>query len=190
MAILLFHVVFIPRLSINPQIYVRSATWSLLSTNPPPISFQENVRFICEELRDPKFSEYHIFFSNIVQPNQERKRWIEDIAAADEDGLVRQMQEYYGDYYAVGEDLLSLNLATSVSFNRPARHPITERTVEGDTKSDPNPMPDPDPNLILGVISMLLSMKKRPVIRYLSSSTKCVHLAKELSERIKNEVHI
>jgi len=58
---------------------------------------QENIRHLCEELRDPKFRTYHLFFSNIVQPRQERKRWIEDLAAADEDCLVRQVQELYGD---------------------------------------------------------------------------------------------
>lgn len=129
---------------------------------------EENVRLLCEELRDPKFSEYHVFFSNVVQPNQERKRWIEDIAAADEDHLVKQMQELYGDYYAVHDHLCTLNIPSAVPFNRPARHPIVERTVDG-------------------VISILLSMKQNPTIRYLSSSPKCVQLAKLLSARIADE---
>ena len=63
---------------------------------------------------------------------------------------------------------MSLNLPTSVPFNRATRHPVIDRTVDG-------------------VISMLLSLKKRPVIRYLSSSSKCVHLAKEVASRIENE---
>jgi len=38
-----------------------------------------------------------------------------------------------------------------------------------------------------GVTSLLLSMKKLPVIRYLASSTKCIRLAREVAERVNTE---
>ena len=78
------------------------------------------------------------------------------------------MQELYGDYYAVHDHLCTLNVPTAVPFNRPARHPVIDRTVDG-------------------VVSMLLSLKQNPTIRYLATSPKCVQLAKLVAGRVKEE---
>ena len=82
---------------------------------------EENVRLICRELREPVFAEYHIckpcchvclpshcdcaVFSNIVQPDSERKKWIEELAAADVNFCVSAVQELYADFYSIQNDL-------------------------------------------------------------------------------------
>jgi len=129
---------------------------------------EENVRHLCDELRNPKFSAYHLFFSNIVQPNQERKRWIEEIASADESGLVQQVFEVYGDYFAVNDQTFTLNCPFSAPLGATAAHPVVDRVVDG-------------------IVSLLLSLKKLPVIKYLSTSAKAVRIAKEVGGRIQQE---
>ena len=56
------------------------------------------------QVADPRFSEYHLFFSNIV-PNY----FLQQLADADEHEVIRQVQEFYGDFMAINEDLFTIN---------------------------------------------------------------------------------
>ena len=60
----------------------------------------DNIRLLVSQLKEPKFLEYHIFFTNIVSQELLRR-----IADADHLAVVKQVQEFYGDYYAIGNDL-------------------------------------------------------------------------------------
>eukprot|EP00656_Telonema_subtile_P004761 TRINITY_DN12171_c0_g1_i2.p1 TRINITY_DN12171_c0_g1~~TRINITY_DN12171_c0_g1_i2.p1 ORF type:complete len:526 (-),score=138.87 TRINITY_DN12171_c0_g1_i2:205-1782(-) len=129
---------------------------------------EENVRLLCRELREPTFLEYHIFFSNIVQPDQERKRWLEDLAAADTKSLVRSLQEHFCDFYAVQDELFSLNVRHASSLLHRMDEPLAERAVAG-------------------LCSVLLAFKRHPTIRHCAKSKGCRRLAQGVVERMERE---
>ena len=66
----------------------------------------DNVRLLQEEFKDPKYGEYHIFFTNHAPGMGE---YIKRLALADEFELVRNIGEYYSDFVAVSPELFSLN---------------------------------------------------------------------------------
>lgn len=70
---------------------------------------------------------------------------------ADEYELVKQVQEYYGDYIAVNEDVFTLNLSNSLQLTSHKTAPDTSLFAQS----------------VQGVLSLLLSMKAEPSqIRY------------------------
>lgn len=80
---------------------------------------------------------------------------------------MREVKEIYADYLPVNPNLFSLNIPTclqSLNWNQEA----LERSVQG-------------------VISVLLSFKFRPAIRYKSSSSTAQTLAKKVHETINKE---
>jgi vacuolar protein sorting-associated protein 45 len=103
---------------------------------------EANVTLLIKELKEPRFSEYHIFFSNIV-PEELLNR----LARGDEHEVVRQVQEYYSEFLAINEDFFHLGLENSLVLG-----PGMERNTQG-------------------ILSVLLAMKRRPSqIRYQSAS--------------------
>ena len=66
--------------------------------------------------------------------------------------MVRQVQEFYGDYHCVNEDLFTLNLQGSLglSHGRAALTPMEEHSFNRTCQ---------------GIIACLLSLKVRPHIR-------------------------
>ncbi|XP_043464337.1 vacuolar protein sorting-associated protein 45 [Leptopilina heterotoma] len=117
---------------------------------------KENVALLCNELRNPKYGVYYIYFSNIIA-----KADIKLLAESDEQEVVREVHEYYADYLAVSPHLFSLGInacCQGLTWNPGNLH----RTVQG-------------------ITAVLLSLKKCPYIRYQNSS----EMAKRLSEKIR-----
>jgi len=50
-----------------------------------------NVQFLCDELKKPHYCRYHIVWNNLIQ--DKNKPMINEIARADEYGLVASMKE-------------------------------------------------------------------------------------------------
>merc|ERR1719181_242565 len=73
----------------------------------------ENVRLLQEEFKEPKYGEYHLFFSNTT-----RDAMIQQLAEADEHEVVQQVQEYYADFLAINSDLASLSIPSTVALAR------------------------------------------------------------------------
>lgn len=117
---------------------------------------KENVELLVQELRKPKYSVYFIFFSNVISKSE-----IKALAEADEQEVVAEVQEFYGDFIAVNPHLFSLNLV-GVSRGRSWEPSMLQRCTQGLT-------------------AVLLSLKKCPMIRYQLSS----ELAKRLAESVK-----
>ncbi|KAF7266093.1 vacuolar protein sorting 45 [Rhynchophorus ferrugineus] len=120
---------------------------------------QQNIELLCTELRNPKYGAYYIYFSNIVA-----KADIKILAENDEQEVVKEVQELYMDYLAVNPHLFSMGIpmclsstASEITWN----HSALQRTIQG-------------------LISVLLSLKKSPIIRYQSNSK----LARDLGNRI------
>ena len=125
----------------------------------------ENIKVLQSHLKSPQFSEYHIYFSNILP-----KSYLKQLADADDNEVVRTVQEFYGDYYPVNSDLFSLNIKKVQMLNSVHWGNEQERIFS---------------RIVSGVASTLLSFKKTPVIRYQSGSDMCKKIALELTSKMR-----
>ena len=128
----------------------------------------DSIQFLIDELRDPKYAEYNIYFSNII-----RKSSLERLAEADDHEVVKAVQEYFADYIVVNPDLMSLDLG--FARKRLWSHSpdiwntdSLQRTTEG-------------------IVALLLSLKKNPLIRYEKNSLMAKKLATEVRHQITQE---
>ena len=129
----------------------------------------ENIRTIVAHLREPKFREYHIFFTNTVTQDLLRK-----LADADASLVVKQVQEFYADYYAVNTDLFSLNLGGSLTLSRPrSTYSVHETAAMARTTQ--------------GLLGLLLSLKMKPYVRFQASSEAAQAVAREIMGTIGGE---
>ncbi|KAM5452079.1 vacuolar protein sorting-associated protein 45 [Microsporum audouinii] len=128
----------------------------------------DSIQFLIDELRAPKYGEYYVYFSNIV-----RKSSLERLAEADDHEVVKSLQEHFADFLVVNPDLCHLN----VGFPRQriwSHSPdlwntdALQRTTEG-------------------VIALLLSLKKNPLIRYEKNSLMTKKLATEVRYQLTQE---
>lgn len=75
-----------------------------------------------------------------------REGYLRDLAQSDEHEVVKQVQEYYGDYYAINPDFFTLYTERPATSVREANWLRTrERIVDG-------------------ISSVLLSIKKKPIM--------------------------
>ncbi|BES99545.1 vacuolar protein sorting 45 homolog (S. cerevisiae) [Nesidiocoris tenuis] len=120
---------------------------------------KDNVGLLCNEIRNPRYGMYYIYFSNIIS-----KTDIKTIAECDEIEVVREVQEFYGDYLAVSPHLFSLNVNGCYQGTR--WNPLhLQRSVQG-------------------LVAVLLSLKKCPFIRFQAGSD----MAKQLAEKVREVV--
>uniref|UniRef100_A0A8C9UEP8 Vacuolar protein sorting-associated protein 45 n=1 Tax=Serinus canaria TaxID=9135 RepID=A0A8C9UEP8_SERCA len=117
---------------------------------------KENVELLVQELRRPKYSVYFIYFSNVISKSD-----VKALAEADEQEVVAEVQEFYGDYIAVNPHVFSLNLLGCCRGRSWDPAQLTRTTQ--------------------GLTALLLSLKKCPMIRYQLSSEP----AKRLAECVK-----
>lgn len=123
---------------------------------------EANFDLIVKELKDPKFKEYHIYFSNIVSQDM-----LARLAREDEHELVMQVNEYYMDFMVVNRDLFHLGIDNSLILSS-----NMSRTIESSAILEKN---------MNGLSSMLLALKKMPsTIRYQYSSEVCRRLANDM----------
>ncbi|KAH0563117.1 hypothetical protein GP486_002312 [Trichoglossum hirsutum] len=101
-------------------------------------------------------------FSNII-----RKSSLERLAEADDHEVVRVVQEYFADYMVINPDLFSLNIG------------FPKQRIWGNNPDLWNP--DALQRTTEGVIALLLSLKKKTLIRYEKNSL----LAKKLATEVR-----
>jgi len=128
----------------------------------------DSIQFLIDELREPKYGEYNIYFSNII-----KKSSLERLAEADDHEVVKVVQEYFADYNVVNPDLMSLNL------NYP-RHKLWSHSPDMWNTDDLARTTE-------GVMALLLSLKKNPLIRYQKTSLMAKKLATEIRYNITQE---
>ncbi|GAB1606588.1 vacuolar protein sorting-associated protein 45-like [Argonauta hians] len=124
---------------------------------------KENVQQLSQELHLPKYGLYYIYFSNVIS-----KQDVKVLAEADDHEVVREVQEFYGDYIAVNPHLFSLNVTGCCQGCTTWQPKILSRTVQGLT-------------------AVLLSLKKCPMIRYQNSSEMARRLAENVRQVINKE---
>jgi len=121
----------------------------------------ENIQHLKRHLTNPKFGEYHLFFSNIL-----KKAYIQILADSDEHDLVQQVQEFFADYFAIDPFHFTLNL----SGNHLRMLPTVADSHNSQQACD---------RMLDGIAAVFLSLKKRPVIRYQRSSEIAQRLAQD-----------
>ncbi|PLN79247.1 vacuolar protein sorting-associated protein 45 [Aspergillus taichungensis] len=136
----------------------------LCFVRPSPTSIQ----FLIDELREPKYGEYFIYFSNIV-----RKSALERLAEADSHEVVRAVQEHFADFIVTNPDLYSLNLG------------FPNQRVWSHSPDLWNP--DALQRATEGVLAALLALKKNPLIRYEKNSLLAKKLATEVRYQLTQE---
>lgn len=123
-------------------------------------------------LLSKKYSEYYLFFSAIVDES-----YLRQIADIDSSHQIKLVQEYYADFYAITDCLMSCEM----KYTRALFSPAIEYTENERNKFE---------RQIHAIQSLLLSMKRRPDIRYTSSSELTKSIATELSRRMREEADL
>mmetsp|Transcript_1743 Transcript_1743/g.3627 ORF Transcript_1743/g.3627 Transcript_1743/m.3627 type:complete len:328 (-) Transcript_1743:1262-2245(-) len=113
-----------------------------------------NISILKYQLSSPKYGEYHIFFSNMVQNAS-----LQALAEADENQVVKQVQEYFADFVPLDQTHFTLTLDEPHMCFLPCSVNAQGVRRARDT-------------IIEGLSSVLLSMKRRPLIRY---QTRSIH---------------
>ncbi|KAL8771332.1 MAG: hypothetical protein Q9209_003237 [Squamulea sp. 1 TL-2023] len=116
----------------------------------------------------PKLIKVSQVFSNVV-----RKSSLERLAEADDNEVVKGVQEYFGDYIVVNPDLFSLDIA----------FPRQRLWSNSPDAWNPNALQ----RCTEGVIALLLSLKKKPLIRYEKNSLMAKKLATEVRYQMTQE---
>lgn len=122
----------------------------------------ETIQALIDELRDPKYGEYFLYFTNVA-----KKSALERLAEADDHEVVKLVQEHFADYIVINPDVFSFGLSLP-----------TRRIWAGNPE---NWNPETLQRCSEGLMAVLLSLKKKPIIRYQGNSP----LAKKLSLEVR-----
>jgi vacuolar protein sorting-associated protein 45 len=130
---------------------------------------EKNFNALKSLLTSHKYKEYHFFFTAVVSDS-----FLQSLAQMDEFDYIRTVQEYYADYYVITEDLFSLHLPYARSLSRSQAYWSA-------------PERDNFTRQIQGLSGVLLSLKKRPDIRYSAKSELTKLIGLELQRVITSE---
>ncbi|KAF9408084.1 hypothetical protein HW555_012106 [Spodoptera exigua] len=122
----------------------------------------ENISLLSRELRYPKYGVYFIYFSNVIS-----KADIKTLAECDEQETVREVQEVFADYLAVDRHLFSFNFVGCLQGRSWNPHHL-QRCAQG-------------------LLALLLSVKRRAVVRYEAASEPCARLAERVRDLLRRE---
>lgn len=121
---------------------------------------EDNFALLSKELHEPKYGQYHLFFSNICKSSQ-----LEDLATQDEHETVHQVHEFFADVYAVTKHAFTLNL-------RPLFFTARQPGWTGHKR-----------RVLDGLMALLLAVRRRPTIRHAAGSELAEQLAADLARR-------
>jgi len=130
------------------------------------------VQLLGRELEKPRFTEYHIFFTGTLTSGLLRK-----LAEHDVHERVQQVQEFYGDFVPINDDLLTMQCRNTLAM-----------TVAAGTSWAPQHAHLYERNL-KGLQGILLALKRQPLagIRYAGHSPCAEELAKDLYDAISTD---
>lgn len=128
----------------------------------------ETIEYLMNELRDPHYGEYHLFFSNWVTKSQ-----LERLAESDDMEAVVKIEELFQDYYVLNTHLFSFDLRPQQIFGGQVDGMAKNWAKEGLNVVTNN------------LTSLLLSLKLKPRIHYQTKSKMAMRLAQEVSREIK-----
>ncbi|XP_071732320.1 vacuolar protein sorting-associated protein 45 homolog [Rutidosis leptorrhynchoides] len=124
----------------------------------------ENIQHLKRQLAKPRFGEYNLFFSNMLNTTQ-----LHILADSDEHEVVQQVQEFFADFVAIDTYHFTLNTPANHMYMLPA-------------VIDPPNLQSYCDRIVDGLAALFLSFKKRPVIRYSRTSDIAKRIAHEASK--------
>ncbi|KFY39391.1 hypothetical protein V494_03993 [Pseudogymnoascus sp. VKM F-4513 (FW-928)] len=127
----------------------------------------ESIQYLIDELRDPKYGEYNLYFSNVA-----KKSSLERLAEADDHEVVKAVQEHFADYIVINPDLFTLDLTIPKRIWSGSPDMWNADALQRSTD---------------GIIGLLLSLKKKPLIRYEKNSLLAKKLATEVRYNVSQE---
>ncbi|CAD8099685.1 unnamed protein product [Paramecium primaurelia] len=130
---------------------------------------QENQTLLLQEIKDKRFCEYYIFFTNTLS-----NFYIEQLAEADDSDLIKQLQEIYLDFYIVQPDTFTLNIPSTI--------PLTKSASQWNSQDE-----QLFQRVFEGLSATIYSLRRIPMIRYQGSSEICAKLAQKLSQTMREE---
>jgi len=128
----------------------------------------DSIGLLIDELREPKYGEYHLYFSGVV-----KKSSLERLAEADDHEIVKLVQEHFADYIVINPDLFSLNMSAP-QYRIWSGSPDVWNTDSLQRATE-------------GIMAVLLSLKKKPLIRYQKTSLLAKKLASEVRYNMTQE---
>lgn len=129
----------------------------------------KNFLAMSKELRNPKYNEYNIFFTNVVPHHR-----LEQLACCDEHEVVQQFQEFFADIFAVSHDLFSLNLPSTARLTQDRNTWTSYEEAVFD-------------RMLEGLLSACLTLRMVPAIRYTAASALTRQVAEKLAVRMQEE---
>lgn len=124
---------------------------------------RDNIARLRRELRDPRFGEYHLFFTNLVEDMRLR-----DLAEMDAREMVREVHEAFGDFVSLDPHHFAVPLPRPhvalqpLAWDYGASADMVARVTEG-------------------LSSLVLALRRRVLVRYQRGS--------EVSERCAQSLH-
>lgn len=123
-----------------------------------------NIQLMRRQLASPRFGEYHLFFSNMLNNTQ-----LHILADSDEREVVQQVQEYFADFVAIDPCHFTLNMTSNHMYMLPA-------------VVDPTNLQQFCDGAVDGLAAIFLALKRRPVIRYSHTSDIAKRIAQEAAK--------
>ncbi|KAK6202849.1 vacuolar protein sorting associated protein [Scheffersomyces amazonensis] len=121
---------------------------------------KESIQSLVNELSNPHFKSYQLFFNNTINKSQ-----LERIAEADEFEVINQVVELFQDYLIINKNLFTTNNTINTTNN------INNNAIIEESNS---------------LISLLLSLKKCPIIKYEPNSIELKRLSSEILYNINS----
>ncbi|CED82751.1 vacuolar protein sorting-associated protein 45 [Phaffia rhodozyma] len=170
---LLSHEVYLTDRIDNPKRDRMPHLKCIMFISPDP----ETLEWAKEELAQPRYGNYWLYFSNVLT-----KSSIELLAQADEFEVVKEVQEYFADYLSILPNLFTLSAPPLSSSPHSSLPPVPLYS------STPHIFNPPMLDIHLqGLLSLLLSLKKKPVIRWERMSGVAKKLAEEVGSAITDQ---
>ena len=124
-----------------------------------------NVTALKREIATPRFSEYHVYFSNVLSHDL-----LKGLAESDEHEVVRQVQEYYADFVPVNDELFTVNQRQSLRLSTETRDAAHQDLFARN---------------VHGILGCLLALKCQPgAVRYAAAS----RVAKAVATEVANQI--
>lgn len=135
-----------------------------LITKPQQLDFMKNlscvvyispslISYLIDELANPHFGSYKVYFNNSITKNQ-----LEKLAESDQYELIASVIELFNDYLIINDNLFLTK-----------NHDDNENSHSSDVTQESKKL-----------MSLLLSLKQLPIIKFESNSINCRKLASEL----------
>ena len=124
---------------------------------------KENMELLRKELYQPKYSSYHLFFTNFLDSTH-----LHLLSQSDIHVVIQSLQELYIDYMPINDDLFISNCPHFYSITSPNSIQNEQRVIDS-------------------LVSLLLALNKNPTIRYQNNSELCKRIGDGLSRKIDSQ---